>query len=161
MSAYAPMLAGFRQGLRDLGWVEGHNMAIEYRSIRRGSVDRFPDLATEVVGLNVDLILAASIPGILAARRATSKIPIVMMTLGGEDIAAGGVIASLPRPGGNLTGVIEISRPKSLLPAMYGLRERVDEGGLPLSSRPVRTRDQPQSREDPRPHAPTVAAAAG
>ncbi len=103
-SADAPMRAGFQQGLRDLGWVEGQNIAIEYR-YAEGKLDRFAELATELVGLKVDLIVVGSTAGALAAKRATGTIPIVMTTLGGEDPVASGLIVSLARPGGNLTGV--------------------------------------------------------
>jgi putative ABC transport system substrate-binding protein len=103
-SADAPMRAGLQQGLRDHGWVEGQNIVIEYR-YAEGKLDRFPELAAEVVGLKVDLILAASTAGALAAKRATATIPIVMTTLGGQDPIASGLIVSLARPGGNLTGV--------------------------------------------------------
>jgi putative ABC transport system substrate-binding protein len=104
-SADAPIRAGFQQGLRDLGWVEGQNIAIEYR-YAEGKVDRFPELAAELVALKVDLIIAASTAGAVAAKRATGTIPIVMITLGGQDTVASGLIASLARPGRNLTGVI-------------------------------------------------------
>ena len=103
-SSDAPIRAGFQQGLRDLGWVEGQNIAIEYR-YAEGKVDRFPELAAELVDLKVDVIIAASTAGALAAKRATGTIPIVMITLGGEDPVASGLIVSLARPGGNLTGV--------------------------------------------------------
>ena len=101
-SADAPIRAGFQQGLRDLGWVEGQNIAIEYR-YAEGKVDRFPELAAELA-LKVDLIIAASTAGAVAAKRATGTIPIVMITLGGQDTVASGLIASLARPGRNLTG---------------------------------------------------------
>jgi putative ABC transport system substrate-binding protein len=103
-SADARTLAAFRQGLRELGWIEGQNIAFEYR-FAEGKLDRLPDLAAELVGIKVDLILAASTAGALAARRATGTIPIVMVTLGGEDPVASGLIVSLARPGRNLTGV--------------------------------------------------------
>ncbi len=103
-SADAPLRAGFQQGLRGLGWVEGQNIAIEYR-YAEGKLDRLPELAAELVGRKVDLLLAASTAGALAAKKATGTIPIVMVTRGGEDPVASGLIVSLARPGGNLTGV--------------------------------------------------------
>ncbi len=105
LGAYAPMLGGLREGLRELGWVEPKNLAIEYR-YADGRVERFADLVGQIVASKVDVIVAASTAGILAAHRATTSVPIVMVTLGGDDIVASGVIASLARPGGNLTGVI-------------------------------------------------------
>jgi putative ABC transport system substrate-binding protein len=98
----APNLAAFRRGLRDLGWVEGRDFAIEAR-FAGGKPDRLPQLAAELVRQRVDLILVGSNQGALAASRATSAIPIVMVTTG--DPVEGGLVASLARPGGNLTGV--------------------------------------------------------
>ena len=92
----------FRQGLRELGWVEGQNLLIEYR-FAQGRLDRLPDLAAELVRLKVDLIVAQATPGAAAAKRATKTIPIVMVPVG--DPVALGLIASLARPGGNMTGV--------------------------------------------------------
>lgn len=93
---------GFRRGLRELGWVEGENIAFEYR-FAEGQLDRLPALASELVGLKVDVILAGSIPGVLAAKNATGTIPIVMVTTG--DPVTSGLVASFARPGGNVTGV--------------------------------------------------------
>ncbi len=94
-------LEAFRQGLRDLGYVEGQNLNIEFRW-PEGQYDRLPVLAAELVALKVDLIVTYGTPGIQAAKRATSTIPIVMAASG--DAVATGLIASLARPGGNLTG---------------------------------------------------------
>ena len=92
----------FRQGLRELGWVEGQNIGIEYRWAE-GRFDRLPDLAAELVRLKVDVIAASPTPGVLAAKNATGTIPIVGMGL--TDPVGLGLIASLARPGGNVTGV--------------------------------------------------------
>jgi putative ABC transport system substrate-binding protein len=96
------VLEGFRQALQDRGWVEGQNLAFEYR-YADGQLERLPALAAELVRLKVDVILAGSTPGALAAKHATSTIPIVMATTG--DPVGGGLVPSLARPGGNLTGV--------------------------------------------------------
>ena len=94
-------LDAFRQGLRDLGHVEGQNIAIEYR-FAEGDFDRLPDLAAELVRLEVAVIVAAPTPAAVAARNATETIPIVMINVG--DPVGLGLIASLARPGGNITG---------------------------------------------------------
>ncbi len=94
----------FRQALRDLGWIEGQNIAIEYRWAA-GKIDRLPALAEELVRLKVDLIITAIVPVIQAAKNATSTIPIVM--LWGADAVENGLVASLARPGGNVTGMTE------------------------------------------------------
>jgi ABC-type uncharacterized transport system substrate-binding protein len=94
-------MESLRAGLRDLGYVEGKNLIIESRWAD-GNYDRLPDLATELVGLKVDLILTSGTPGTRAARSATATIPIIMVTSG--DPVALGLVASLARPGGNITG---------------------------------------------------------
>ena len=90
-----------RAGLRDLGYVEGKNIVIEYRWAE-GKYDRLPDLAAELVRLKVDVIVTHGTPGTIAAKRATTTIPIVMAVAG--DAVATGLVASLARPGGNVTG---------------------------------------------------------
>src|SRR5262245_2368049 len=92
----------FLQGLRDLGWVETRNIAIEYR-FAEGRIDRLPDLAAELVGLKVDVILASTAATAVAAKNATNTIPIVM-AIGGDPVGLG-LVASLARPGGNVTGL--------------------------------------------------------
>jgi putative tryptophan/tyrosine transport system substrate-binding protein len=95
-------LAALRQGLREHGYVEGQNLEIEYRSAD-GHPDRFPELAAELVRLPVDLIVTRGTPAAKAAKAATSTIPIVMAAIG-EPLGVG-VVASLARPGGNVTGL--------------------------------------------------------
>ena len=98
----SPTTDGFRQGLSDLGYVEGQNLAIEWRW-GRGSTERFPEFAAEMVKLNVDVIVAANDAAGRAAQRATKTIPIVIAIIG--DPVGGGFAASLARPGGNVTGL--------------------------------------------------------
>lgn len=97
---------GFREGLRDLGYVEGKNLIIEYRWAD-GRFDRLPDLAGELVRLNVDVIVSGNTTAVLAIKQVTTKIPVVMLGLG--DPIATGVVDSLARPGRNVTGVIQMS----------------------------------------------------
>ena len=94
-------LDAFRQGLRELGYVEGQNVVVESRAAD-GKIERLPALATELTRLKVDLIVALATPGVLAARRATTTIPIVGVNMG--DPVRDGLVASLARPGGNVTG---------------------------------------------------------
>jgi putative ABC transport system substrate-binding protein len=95
----------FRQGLRELGYVEGQSLTLEYRSAE-GSYERLPALATELVGLQVDVIVTWSTPAALAAQHATSTIPVVFTAV--ADPILSGLVASFARPGGNLTGVTHI-----------------------------------------------------
>jgi putative tryptophan/tyrosine transport system substrate-binding protein len=93
-------LDALRKGLRDLGYVEGKNLVIEYRSAD-GRAERFPDLASELVRLNIDLIVTRGTPAAQAAEKATTTIPVVMVTIG----APLAVVASFAHPGGNMTGL--------------------------------------------------------
>jgi len=95
-------VAAFVQRLRQLGWIENRNVAIEYRWAE-GRSERFVEFATEFVQLKVDLIVAPSTPAVIAAKQATSIIPIVFA--GAGDPVATGLVASLGRPGGNVTGL--------------------------------------------------------
>jgi putative ABC transport system substrate-binding protein len=96
----------FRQGLRDLGYVEGQNIRFEFRSAE-GHLDRLPELAAELVRLKVDIIVTWFTPTALAAKQATREIPIVMAETG--DPIGTGLIASLARPGGNVTGIASVT----------------------------------------------------
>jgi putative ABC transport system substrate-binding protein len=96
----------FRDGLRDLGYVEGQNIAFEHR-YGESSDERLRDLAAELVRLNVDVILAPGTPSAEAAKRATTSIPIVFMAV--ADAVEVGLVASLARPGGNLTGLTALA----------------------------------------------------
>jgi putative ABC transport system substrate-binding protein len=100
----AANLDALRQGLRDLGYLEGRNLVIEYRSAD-GRAERFPDLAAELVRLKVDLIIARGTPAARAAKTATGTIPVVMATMGDPHPT----VASFAHPGGNLTGVTTFS----------------------------------------------------
>jgi len=91
----------FLGGLRDLGWVEGENVHVEYRDAG-GDNDRLPALAAELVALDVDVLATATFPGVLAAHRATTRIPTVVIV--GPDLVTLGVAASMAHPGGNITG---------------------------------------------------------
>ena len=101
-TTYTRPLEAFRQGLRELGWVEGRNLHIEYR-YAEGQADRLPALAEELVRLKVDLIVASPTPSAVAARDATRTIPIVGVSL--TEPVAVGLVPSLAHPGGNVTGL--------------------------------------------------------
>ena len=101
-ASVSAQIDAFRQGLRDLGWVEGKNMSIEYRNAE-GQADRLPALAAELVGLNVNVIVTVDTPPTQAAKRATSTIPIVIAV--SADPVGAGLVSSLGHPGGNITGL--------------------------------------------------------
>jgi putative ABC transport system substrate-binding protein len=122
----SPNAEALRQGLRDLGYVEGQNIAIEYRSAEE-KLDRLPALAEELVRLKVDIIFAASGPPAAAAKKATSAIPIIFV--GTVDPVASELVASLARPGGNVTGFSIGAQ------GLYGKRLEILKETLPRVSR--------------------------
>jgi putative tryptophan/tyrosine transport system substrate-binding protein len=105
-SAWPHTVEAFRQGLRDLGYVEGHNVKIVFRDAE-GKRERFPALAAELVALNVDVIVAPSAPAALAAKQATRPPPIVFA--GPADPVTDGLVTNLARPGGNVTGLTNLA----------------------------------------------------
>ena len=116
----------FRQGLRELGYVEGKNIVIEWRR-HEGKVDRLPALAAELVRIKVEIIITAGPPAARAAKEATSTIPIVMTQVG--DPVGSGFVASLARPGGNITGL------STLAPELSGKRLELLKEIVPKLSR--------------------------
>ena len=100
-SGSAVLVKAFRQELTKLGWIEGKNITIEYRFAEQKN-ERLPELAADLVRLKVDLIVVAGTPPALAAKSATTTIPIVMASV--ADPVGAGLVASLARPGGNVTG---------------------------------------------------------
>jgi putative tryptophan/tyrosine transport system substrate-binding protein len=102
----ANLVGPFREGLRDLGYVEGRNVLIEYRWAE-GNYERFPALIAELIAQKVDVIVTAGTPASLAVKKATTSIPLVMVAVG--DPVSSGLVASLARPGGNLTGLVSIA----------------------------------------------------
>jgi ABC-type uncharacterized transport system substrate-binding protein len=97
---------GFRQGLRDVGYFEGQNIQVEYR-YAEGNVERIPFLVTELLKLNLDLLVSSNMLAIRAAKKATQTIPIIIITT--TDPVAAGVVNSLARPGGNITGLTRLN----------------------------------------------------
>jgi len=112
---------GLRQGLREQGYMEGRDIAFEYRWAH-GRADQLPDLAAELARLKVDIIVVANTPGAHAARRATTTIPIVLI---GPDPLSTGLVASLGRPGGNITGVTLIPGPEIVGKYLHLIKETV------------------------------------
>ncbi len=96
-----PRTEAFRQGLHNLGYIEGKNILVEYRYIE-GKPDRIPDVVTEFMQLKLDVLVFTSLSAIRAAKQASKTIPIVMVI--GEDPVTNGIVDSLARPGGNITG---------------------------------------------------------
>ena len=129
-------LQALRDGLRELGYVEGKNLVIEYRWAE-AKYDRLPELAAELVRLSVDVIVAVGDPVIFAAKQATSTTPIVMASV--ADPVGRGFVVSLARPGGNVTGVSNFSANlagkwlellKEVVPTLSTFKEQVEVGGL-------------------------------
>src|SRR5262249_37934581 len=119
-------LNAFRQGLRERGYVEGQNILVEYRTAD-GKIERFPQLARELVGLDLDLIVASNTPAARATKEATTTIPIVVPVMG--DPVRDGLVASLARPGGNITGLT------FLAPELAAKRLELLKQALPAVSR--------------------------
>ncbi len=116
----------FRQGLRDLGYVEGKNIAIEYRWAH-GNIERLPALAADLIRLRVDVIVTGSTPAVQAAKNATKTIPIVIAAA--ADPIGTGLVATLARPGGNVTGLTIVS------PELSGKRLELLREAVPRVSR--------------------------
>ena len=127
------VVQAFLGALRELGWVEGQNLAIEYRWAE-GKIERLPELAAELVRLNVDLIVAPAGTAALAAKGATSSIPIVMIFP--TDPVALGLVASLRRPGGNITGTAAAHGPE-----IYGKQLQILKEVVPHAVRVARLFD--------------------
>ena len=125
-SGMAVLLHAFQQELTKLGWIEGKNVVIEYRFAEQ-KPERLPELAAELGRLKVDLIVASGIGPALAAKKATSTIPIVMPTAG--DPVGAGLVASLARPGGNVTGL------SALAPELNTKRLEILKDAIPKLSR--------------------------
>jgi putative ABC transport system substrate-binding protein len=102
-----PNVEAFQRGLQDIGYVEGKNILVEYR-YAEGKMDRSPTLVGELVQLNVDLLVTSWLPAIHAAKKATTTIPILIVTT--VDPVASGIVNSLARPGGNITVLTTLSR---------------------------------------------------
>jgi putative ABC transport system substrate-binding protein len=105
-SAYASFIEAFRQGLRELGWIEGQNLVFELR-YGEGKLDRLPDLAAGLVRDNVDVVAVSGARAVLEMKNATQTIPIIMTTI--EDPVAMGIVQSLARPGKNITGLTNLA----------------------------------------------------
>jgi putative ABC transport system substrate-binding protein len=125
-SGSAVLVEAFRQELSKLGWIEGKNITVEYRFAEQ-KTERLPELAADLVRLKVDLIVVASTPPALAAKNATTTIPIVMANVG--DPVGAGLVASLARPGGNVTGNASLS------PELGGKRLEVLKDAVPKLAR--------------------------
>jgi putative tryptophan/tyrosine transport system substrate-binding protein len=138
-SQLGPTGEAFLQGLRDLGYVEGKSILIEYRGDPQRSEDRLPEFAADLVRLKVDVIVALSPPAALAAKNATKTIPIVMRST--SDPIQAGFVASLARPGGNITGVTSISTD------LYGKRLELLKEVIPRLSRVGVLRNPDRSAE--------------
>jgi len=143
-SFFASRMESFQQGLHSLGYIEGKNIVIEYR-YAEGKADRLPTLAAELVGLNVDVIVTSATPSVLAAKKATSTIPVVFVSV--TDPVSSGLVTSLARPGGNITGLT------ILAPELSGKRLELLKEAVPNVTRvaflwnPANPAQAPQWRE--------------
>ena len=135
-SGIAVLLEAFRQELSKLGWIEGKNITIEYRFAEQKN-ERLPELAADLVRLKVDLIVTSGGPSPLAAKRATTTIPIVMTNTG--DPVGEGLVASLARPGGNVTGL------STLAPELNTKRLEILKDAIPRLARVGLLRDAEHS----------------
>ncbi|HWP60467.1 MAG TPA: ABC transporter substrate-binding protein [Candidatus Acidoferrales bacterium] len=126
-AASAELIHAFRQQMTEFGWIEGKNLIIEYRFGEGKGEKRLADLAAELVRLNVDVILVNATSATLAAKKATSAIPIVMSSVG--DPVGRGIVASLARPGGNITGLA------SLTDELGGKRLEILKDAIPRATR--------------------------
>lgn len=123
----SPSHEAFRQGLRDLGYLEGQSIVVEWR-YAEDKPDRFPELAAELVRLKLDAIVAANAAALAALKQATTTIPIVVASYGG-DLVADGIVASFARPAGNITGVTPLD------PELSGRQMELLKETLPKLSR--------------------------
>jgi putative tryptophan/tyrosine transport system substrate-binding protein len=137
-SSVSPRRDAFLQGLRDLGYVEGKNITIEYR-YTEGQLDRLPDLAAELVRLNVDVIVTGAISSVRAVKKATTTIPIVFSV---GDAVDSGLVSSLARPGGNATGLT------FLAPELDGKRLELLKEAFPKVTRVAFLWRVPSARAD-------------
>src|SRR5690349_22927771 len=122
----ANLVDAFREGLHELGYEEGRNIVIEYRWAD-GKYDQFPTLVTELIAAKVDVIVTAGTPAALAVKKATTNVPLVMVAVG--DPVGTGLVPSLARPGGNLTGL------SSVAPDLEGKRLDILRQIVPTLSR--------------------------
>jgi putative tryptophan/tyrosine transport system substrate-binding protein len=150
-SSDSPRRDAFLQGLRDLGYVEGKNITIEYR-YTEGQLDRLPDLAAELVRLNVDVIVTAAISSVRAAKKATAT-PIVFASVG--DAVDSGLVSSLARPAGNATGLT------FLAPELDGKRLELLKEAFPKITRVAFLWRVPSARADLFKEAETMAKSLG
>jgi len=105
LSGLKTTIEPFRQGLRDLGYIEGKNLTIEYRAAE-GKFEQMPEIIAELIGLGVNVIVTSGMPAVIAAKKATSTIPIV--TANADNLVEAGVVTSLAHPGGNVTGLTRV-----------------------------------------------------
>lgn len=136
-AAAGTLIQTVRQGLRELGWVEGQNISIDHR-FAEGRFERLPELAAEVVRLRPDLIISVPTPATMAVAKATQSIPIVM--IGVSDPVGRGLVASLARPGGNVTGLSSGVGPEIVGKQLQLLKETLPKvGRVAVLSNPANT----------------------